>query len=137
MTKNQKAQFVKARNDYIATKSEYKVAKDNSDNAEYAFMKRRGYENELIWTAGLDDATFERFCKEFEKECAGEIAELIAAESAFKKAENALIDISMTDLPLSAAERQKFKRRILENPKIYDEAIGLIMAMNAQTIACV
>lgn len=130
-----KRNFLKAKSAYITAKCIYKTAKENADNAERAFMERRGYgDNKYIWTADIDEATFDALCEAFIVECAKENAALRAAESELSKAERAFAEIAVSDVPLPAAKLTVFKEKINTNAAIRSKVIDLAMQLDTRTI---
>lgn len=129
-----KKDFLNARNAYAIAKAAYEVAKEDYDNAELELMARHGYEGKFIWTADIDDTTFEKLCEEYEKEHAREISALRAAETALHEAEKAFAETAIVDIPLPAEELESFKQKVKTNAAIRAKVIDLAMKLDVRTI---
>ncbi len=129
-----KKDFLKARNLYIIAKTAYEVAKEESDAAERALVEQHGFGNNLIWTADIDDPTFEALCEEFETKCSREITQLEEAKATLADAEKRFAEIAIKDVPLPAAEFAAFAQRVNSNAAIRAKVIDLAIQIDVRTI---
>lgn len=129
-----KTEFLKAKNAYVIAKAACEVAQEEHDAAECNFVSNHGYGKHLIFTLDIDDETFDSLCAEFERECSGEISELNSAKETLRAAEKRLAEIAIKDIPLPAAERAAFAKKVQTNAALRDKVIDLALRLDVRTI---
>lgn len=126
--------FLEARRTYVIAKAACEIAKCNADNAERAFMERRGYHNKMVWTADVDETTFAILCEEWAVECANENENLAKAQAALNEAEKLFAEIAISDLPLPVSDLSAFRKAINTNAAIRAKVIDLAMKLDVRTM---
>lgn len=129
-----KREFLKARNAYLIAKAACEVAQEESDAAERKLVYQHGFGNNLIWTADIDESTFEKLCEEFEKKYPREISELADAKATLADTEKMFAEIAIKDIPLPPAERAAFAQKVKSNAAIRGKVIDLALRLNVRTI---